>query len=87
MADTADMILPMLREMRVENARLHAEARSETAEKFVRVEQRLDKLEATLNNFRHALTADSLLSKLVTGEFEERLSLLERKMRELEHIK
>ena len=31
-----------------------------------------------------ALTADSLLSKLVTGEFEERIEALERGVRELE---
>jgi hypothetical protein len=83
MADSIDMIIPMLREMRAENAALHAQTR----EKFTVVDQRLDKLESTLNGFRQALTADSLLSKLVTGEFEERIELLERKVRELESLK
>jgi hypothetical protein len=83
MADPGDMIMPMLREMRAENAALHAETR----ESFTIVGQRLDKLEATLNGFRQALTADSLLSKLVTGEFEERIAVLERKVRELESLK
>ena len=83
MAETVDTIMPMLREMRAENAALHAQ----THERFTIVEQRLDKLEAPLNSFRHALTADSLLSKLVTGEFEERLGILEHKVRELESQK
>jgi hypothetical protein len=83
MAEPADMIIPLLRDMRAENAARH----SQSLERFTAVEQRLDKLETTLNGFRHALTADSLLSKLVTGEFEERIELLERKVRELENLK
>ena len=76
MAESVDMIIPLLREMR-----------QETSSGFSAVEQWLDKLEATLNSFRQALTADSLLSKLVTGEFEERITVLERKVRELESQK
>ncbi len=34
--------------------------------------------------FRHALTADSLLGQMVTGEFEERIEALEAKMKTLE---
>lgn len=83
MAETSDMILPLLREMRAENAERHGQS----IERFRAVEERLDKMEATLATFRQALTADSLLSKLVTGEFEERLEVLERKVRELETIK
>ena len=49
MADSIDMIIPMLREMR-----------SETTSRFALVDQRLDKLESNLNGFRQALTADSL---------------------------
>jgi hypothetical protein len=76
MAESVAMIIPLLREMR-----------QETASGFSAVGQRLDKLEATLNTFPQALTADSLLSKLVTGEFEERITVLERKVRELENQK
>jgi hypothetical protein len=76
MADPIDMIIPMLRA-------LH----DETSSGFAAVGQRLDKLETTLNGFRQALTADSLLSKLVTGEFEERITVLERKILELERQK
>ncbi len=76
MTEPVDMIIPPLREMR-----------QETSAGFSAVGQRLDKLEATLNGFRQALTADSLLSKPVTGEFEERITVLERKVRELESQK
>ena len=76
MTEPSDMILPLLREMRAENLAEHQ-----------RTQGRLDKMEAALVTFRHALSADSLLSKIVTGEFEEKLDLLERRMsRELGEI-
>ena len=70
MAEPSDMILPLLREMRGENERRHAE-----------VIGRLDKLEAAQVSFRQALSADTLMSRLLTGEFEE---ALEHKVRQLE---
>ena len=73
MAEPADMILPLLREMRAENATRHSE-----------VIARLQALELVQASFKQALAADSLLSKLVTGEFEERIGTLERKVCELE---
>ena len=72
MTDPVDMIIPLLREMRTENA-----ARHEVLEK------RLGAIESAIGTFRQALTADTLLSKLVTGEFEERIEALERAVREL----
>lgn len=87
MADAIDMIIPMLREMRSETASGFREVSGEMAAGLRTVNARLDKLEATLEGFRHALTADSLLSKLVTGEFEERIHLLEPKVHELEQSK
>jgi len=76
MADPADLILPLLREMR-----------TESSTHFATIENRLNKMDETLVTFRHALSADSLLSKIVTGEFEERLGVLERRLRELESHK
>ncbi len=73
MAEPADLILPLLREMR-----------AESATHFATIENRLNRMDETLVTFRHALSADSLLSKIVTGEFEERLGVLERRVRELE---
>jgi polyhydroxyalkanoate synthesis regulator phasin len=83
MAEPADMIVPLLREMRAENAARH----EQSLERFAAIERRLDRIESAQLSFRQALTADSLLSKLVTGEFEERIEILERKVRELENQK
>jgi hypothetical protein len=80
MADSMDMILPMLREMRAENAALHEQTRAMLKE----LDRRLGTVEAAQVSYRQALTADTLMSKLVTGEFEERIEILERKVRELE---
>ncbi len=76
MADPIDMIIPLLREMRTENATRHEV-----------LERRLGAIETAIGTFRQALTADTLLSKLVTGEFEERIEALERAVRELERQK
>ena len=78
MADTVDIIIPTLREMRAENAALH----EQTRELVRALERRLGAIEQSQISYRQALTADSLLSKLVTGEFEERIETLERKVRE-----
>jgi hypothetical protein len=48
---------------------------------------RLDAIERAQVSFKQALTGDSLPSKLVTGEFEQRIDLLERKVRELESLR
>ncbi len=84
MADPSDMILPMLREMRAEIAGRFRQSSVETSAQFTEVKHRLDAIEAAQKSFRQALTGDSLLSKLVTGEFEQRIEALERKMERLE---
>ncbi len=76
MAEPTDMIMPILREKRSEAEQRHRE-----------VLEHLDKLEQGQVSFEHALTADTLVSKLVTGEFEERIELLERKVLELEALR
>jgi hypothetical protein len=83
MAEPKDMIMPILIEMRAENAALHQQ---HTA-RFDLVDKRLTKIEGHIESFRHALTADTLMSKLVIGEFEERNEALEAKVRELESHK
>jgi hypothetical protein len=80
MTEPADMIVPLLREMRAENLAQHEQTRA----LVVALERPLGGVEETQTSFRQALTADSLLSKLVTGEFEERIEALESKVRELE---
>ena len=64
MTEPYDMIVPLLREMRSENKSLH----NATAGRLDLIERRLKSLEETQVSYRHALTADSLLSKLVTGD-------------------
>jgi hypothetical protein len=91
MVDPTDMIIPLLREMRAETAAQLREMRAENAalhEQTRALIQALDKrlgaVESAQNSYRQALIADTLLSRLVTGEFEERIGTLERKFRELE---
>ena len=74
-----DMIMPMLREMR-----------GEIRERFSKIDGqledvigRLDKLESGQKTIRQALTADTMMSKFVTGDFEERIFELERKVEAL----
>ncbi|PYE36837.1 hypothetical protein C8J35_10195 [Rhizobium sp. PP-F2F-G38] len=73
------MIIPLLREMRGEIQKQFAEMRVE----FLEVRQRLDKLESGQKTIRQALTADTMMSKFVTGDFEERIFELERKVEKL----
>jgi hypothetical protein len=80
MAEPEDMILPLLREMRAEIAAGFSQNSAEHA----RMTARLEKMEGQLTSFRQSLTADTLMSKLLTGEFEERIEALEQRVRELE---
>ena len=63
------IILPLLREIRSEIG----EAR-----------EHLDKLESGQKTIRQALTADTMMTKFVTGDFEERIFELERKVEALQ---
>lgn len=63
-----DMVMPMLREIRREIGEM---------------KQQLDKLESGQKTIRQALTADTMMSKFVTGDFEERIFELERKVETL----
>jgi hypothetical protein len=80
MSEPADMILPLLRDIRagIDASDKKADRRHEL------LLARLDKLEDQQRSYKQALSADSLLSKLVTGEFEERKEALERRMKEVE---
>lgn len=80
MTDAADMIVPMLREMRAENLAQH----ERTQAMIAALDKRLGGVEDAQKSYRQALTADTLLSKLVTGEFEQRIEALENKVKELE---
>lgn len=79
MAEPKDMIVPMLREMREESAEL----RGEMKKRFDHVDARLEKIEGRQKNYQSAVTADTMMSRLVTGDFEERLATLEKQVDEL----
>ena len=80
MTDPADMIVPLLREMRAENLAQH----EQTQAMIAALDKRSGGVEGAQKSYRQALTADTLLSKLVTGEFEERIEALENKVKDLE---
>jgi hypothetical protein len=72
MPEPKDLVVPMLREMR-----------KEIGGRFDGVDERLEKIESTQKSFRNALTADTMMSKFITGDFEERIEALEKKMDDL----
>ena len=74
-----DLILPMLREMRGEMRERFSKVDGQLEE----IRGRLDKLESSQKTIRQALTADTMMSKFVTGDFEERIFELERKVEAL----
>ena len=82
MADSIDMILPMLREMRTENAAMH----EKTQRLIAALDKRLGAVESAQVSYRQALSADTLMGKLLTGEFEERIDALEKRVRDLEAL-
>jgi tetrahydromethanopterin S-methyltransferase subunit G len=80
MASSSDMIIPLLRERRQEMT-----SRFDKVEtRLDKMDVRLDKMDQTLVTFRHALSADSLLSKIVIGEYEERFDAIEKRLSDLE---
>jgi hypothetical protein len=84
MAEPENIIVPLLREMRAEITDL----RQEMNVRFSSVENRLTKIDEAQVSYRQALSGDSLLSQLVTGDFEERIVALEEyKKRDPETIK
>lgn len=74
--EPVDVIMPMLREIRAEVR----QGFEEVGKCFEAVEQRLDKLESGQKTIRQAMQADTMMSRLVTGEFEDRIFELERKV-------
>lgn len=69
MAEPKDMIVPMIKELREE-----MRSRFDTVDaRFDKVDARLESIEAAQKTFRNALTADTMMSKFITGDFEERI--------------
>lgn len=79
MTEPKDMIVPMLKEMRAS-----IESRFDGVDKrFDKVEKRLDTIDVRQKSFNNALTADTMMSRFVTGDFEERIGALEKKVHPL----
>ncbi|WP_020185833.1 hypothetical protein [Methylopila sp. 73B] len=83
MAEPSDLIIPMLQQIRTSIEALDGKI----DHRFDRAEERLKALEAQHRSSEHAQTAETLFGKLVTGDFEEQIEALERKVRELESSK
>ena len=77
--EALEMIMPMLRELRGDMREMRGDIQG--------VKQQLDKLESGQKTIRQALTADTMMSKFVTGDFEERIFELERKVEALTKAK
>lgn len=71
--EPADMIMPMLREMRSEMNERFSQAET----RLERVEQQLDKIQDAQKNVRQALVADTMMSRRIAGDFKERIAGLE----------
>ncbi|MGN6468683.1 MAG: hypothetical protein ACTHLC_03775 [Rhizobiaceae bacterium] len=76
MAEPKDLVLPLLREIQADLAAF----RKETGD-------RLAKLEAGQRNIRSALAGETVLSRMLIGEYEERIGALEQKVDALESRK
>ena len=66
MAEPNEMVIPLLREMPADVAALR-----------LRIDECFDENDKAHTTFGHALAGDSLVGRLLTGEFEERVEKLE----------
>ena len=73
MAEPKDLVLPLLREIQADLAAF----RKETGDRLI-------KLESGQRNIRSALAGETVLSRMLVGEYEERIEALEQKVRTLE---
>lgn len=76
MPEPEDMIVPMLRELRKDSQ----ENFDQVNKRLDKMDSRLGKIETAQTNFRLAPSADTMMSMLVTGDFEERIQALEKQV-------
>jgi hypothetical protein len=80
MAERTDMIVPRLREMRFEVLN----ERDSTRALQTVLNERLGSVEGARKTLGQVLLANSLMRKLVTKEFAQRIAALEQRVHELE---
>lgn len=73
MPEPEDMIVPMLRAIQDDIKGLRGDMRAE----FSKLEVRVEGMEGSIKSLRNAMTADTMMSKFMLGDYEERLSKLE----------
>lgn len=78
MTEPKDMIVPMLQEVRAEMKN----GFDAVEKRFDHVDKRLETIEGRQKIFNNAL-ADTMMSRFVTGDFEERIGTLEKKAEQL----
>ncbi|MBC7284758.1 hypothetical protein [Hoeflea sp.] len=86
MAEPKDMVVPMLMEMRAAiDKRFDSvdQGFDGVDSRMKAIEKRLDTIDGRQKSFNNALTADTMMSKFVTGDFEGRIDALEKKVDEL----
>jgi hypothetical protein len=83
MPEPKDLVIPILREMR----KAIDERFDGVDAQFKQVNQTLEKIDARQKNFSNALTADTMMSKFMAGDFEERIEALEKKVDQILKIK
>ncbi len=81
MAEPLDMIIP-LREMRAEIASLS----TPIDDLRTHMDERFDEVGTIQKTFKQALSADSLMTRLLTGEFEERIENVEKYSKRIEKL-
>jgi hypothetical protein len=72
-AEPKDLVLPLLREIQADLSGF----RKETGD-------RLTRLETGQRNLRHAVAGETVLARVLVGEYEERIEALEPKLKRLE---
>jgi archaellum component FlaC len=83
MTESKDMIVPMLREIRADIN----DGFSKVNDRLDKQETRLDRIEGRQKSFSQALAGDSFMSKMLVGDWEERIEALEKKIKKLEAAK
>ncbi len=79
MTEPENMMLLPLRELRQEMRDIRNDVKTD----LDGFGTKITSFEGSMKSYRHALTADTMMSKFITGDFEERIEALEKKVDQL----